>query len=240
VTWPGADLERCGIGERSWAPMGVACWYPVDLLRPEGTFEVWRRRADDRETRAVSVSAYPYPEQRIDLEDDTRVRLSDAALERSRRESARIAELWPSERPRRFELPLSPPLEKMPSGGRFGSRRIFNGEPRSPHTGSDYSAPAGAAVLAVAAGRVRLAEEHFFAGNSVFIDHGDGLISMYFHLRDILVAVGDEVGRGEKIGRVGATGRASGAHLHFGLRWHGARIDPELLLGPPEAIPDLP
>ena len=82
--------------------------------------------------------------------------------------------------------------------------------------------------------------EFFFSGRSVFLDHGDGLISMYFHLSRRSVAAGDEVKRGQEIGRVGATGRATGPHLHFGVRWHGARVDPALLLGPPAEIRTLP
>jgi murein DD-endopeptidase MepM/ murein hydrolase activator NlpD len=77
---------------------------------------------------------------------------------------------------------------------------------------------------------VVLAEAHFFGGNSVFIHHGDGLVSMYLHLDRIDVATGDEVDRAQTVGAVGSTGRATGPHLHFGLRWHGARVDPELLL----------
>ncbi len=82
-----------------------------------------------------------------------------------------------------------------------------------------------------------LAEEHFFAGNSVFVDHGDGLISMSFHMSRIDVTAGETVRRGQRLGTVGATGRATGPHLHFGLRWHGARVDPALLLGDPDAVP---
>ena len=88
----------------------------------------------------------------------------------------------------------------------------------------------GTPVLAAAPGVVALAEEHFFGGNSVFIDHGDGLFTMYLHLSEILVKPGQEVRAGDRVGLVGATGRASGPHLHFGVRWRGARIDPAVLL----------
>jgi len=239
VRWPGVDLVRCGIDDRSWMPLANACWYPVDLLRTAGGFEVWRVDVDGRRSRSLQVAAYPYPEQRITLEDDSKVNLSAADSARAQRESVRIAALWPRESPRRFDLPLAPPLAELPAGGRFGARRIFNDQPRSPHTGVDFSAPEGTAVLAVAAGEVRLAEGHFFAGNSVFIDHGDGLVSMYFHLSGIDVEPGDEVERGQPIGRVGQSGRASGPHLHFGVRWHGARVDPIWLLAPEEQLPRL-
>jgi murein DD-endopeptidase MepM/ murein hydrolase activator NlpD len=86
-------------------------------------------------------------------------------------------------------------------------------------------------VLAAASGTVVLAGDQYYAGNSIFIDHGHELITMYFHLEELQVHSGQAVKRGQPIGTVGATGRATGAHLHFGARWHGARIDPELLLG---------
>ena len=94
-------------------------------------------------------------------------------------------------------------------------------------------------MLAVADGTVVLAAEHFFSGNSVFVDHGDGLISMYFHFSKIGVKAGQQVKRGEELGRVGSTGRASGPHLHLGVRWHGARVDPEQLLTAPLSFPSL-
>jgi len=224
------------MGGREWAPRDGACWYPVDLLAAD-RIELVRWRSGRRETRSVAVASYPYDVQRIQIEDESRVNLSPENQARAGRESARISQLWPLEGESRFQLPLGSPLAELPSGGRFGARRIINGEPRSPHTGVDYSADTGDPILAVAAGEVVLAEEHFFAGNSVFLDHGDGLISMYFHMSRIDVAKGDLVERGQTIGLVGATGRATGPHLHFGLRWHGLRVDPGLLLGSPSEIP---
>ncbi|MDE2978565.1 MAG: M23 family metallopeptidase [Acidobacteriota bacterium] len=124
----------------------------------------------------------------------------------------------------------------MPAGGRFGAKRIINGEPRSPHTGADYAVPQGTPVLAVEDAVVALAGEFFFSGNAVFLDHGNGLISMYFHLHEVFVEQGDEVPRGRLIGTVGSTGRSTGPHLHFGIRWQGARVDPALWLGEPASI----
>ncbi len=92
-------------------------------------------------------------------------------------------------------------------------------------------------MLAAADGVVALVAEHFFGGNSVFLDHGDGLITMYFHLSRVDVAEGRQLRRGECLGAVGSTGRATGPHLHFGVRWRGARVDPSLLLGDPARIP---
>ncbi len=112
---------------------------------------------------------------------------------------------------------------------------MFNGQPRSPHGGADFKAKPGTLVRAAADGRVVVAEDQYFPGRAVFIDHGDGLISMSFHFSEILVKEGDEVKRGDPIGRVGATGRVTGPHLHFALRWHGARVDPAILLDLPGA-----
>jgi murein DD-endopeptidase MepM/ murein hydrolase activator NlpD len=105
--------------------------------------------------------------------------------------------------------------------------------------GSDHAVPVGAPVLAVADGTVVLAQDLFYPGNAVFIDHGDGLISMYFHLSDIDVEAGQEVRKGDRLGKVGTTGRSTGPHLFFGVRWHNARIDPRFLLEDPALIPAL-
>jgi murein DD-endopeptidase MepM/ murein hydrolase activator NlpD len=235
VRWPGADLEECALGDRTWKPLADACYYPIDLLAT-GSLDLERRTAGTREVRSVRITDYPYDVQRIELEDDTHVDLSPENLARVERENLRIGVLWASELDTDLRLPLSAPLADLPDGGRFGARRIINGEPRSPHTGVDYAAGPGTPVLAVADGAVVLAEEHFFAGNSVFVDHGNGLISMYFHLSEISVAADQRVRRGQTLGRVGATGRATGSHLHFGLRWHGSRIDPSVLLAPPDRL----
>jgi murein DD-endopeptidase MepM/ murein hydrolase activator NlpD len=188
------------------------------------------------ETTPVRVGAYPYPVERLQVAPG-KVNLGPEDAARAEREASQIRRLWGLETPRRFELPLGPPLEPLPAGRSFGNRRILNGEPRSPHSGVDYTASLGEPVLAVADGTVVLAEEHFFAGNSVFVDHGDGLISMSFHLSRIDVKPGDEVRRGQVLGLVGATGRVTGPHLHFAIRWHGARIDAGLLIGPVDQVP---
>lgn len=229
VRWGGADLVSCSLGGRTWAPLDGACWYAIDLDRA-GTLELARRSRAGVATRRVRVGAYPYPIQRLEVEEKY-VEPPPAERARIAREAARVAALWALETPRRFALPLAPPLAPLPGSSRFGARRVFNGQPRSPHSGADYAAAPGTPVRAVADGRVALAEEQYFAGRAVYIDHGDGLLSMAFHLSEILVGPGEEVRRGQEIGRSGATGRVTGPHLHFGVRWHGARVDPALLLG---------
>ena len=126
----------------------------------------------------------------------------------------------------------------QPTGG-FGLRRVLNGQPRSPHAGYDWAAPTGTPVLAVNGGRVVLVAEHFFAGRSVVIDHGLGLFTLYFHLSEIRVSVGERITDGQPIGAVGATGRVTGPHLHLAAILGGARVDPEslLALAPPPNPP---
>lgn len=229
VRWAGPGLLACQQGERRWEPAEGACLYPIDLAAT-GELELVRRSTGGVATRRVTIGDYPYPTQQLEV-DGKYVAPSAADLERIARERERVTALWSLDTPRRWTLPLGSPLADLPAAGRFGARRIFNGEPRSPHSGADFAARRGTAVRAVADGRVVLAEDHYFAGKGVYIDHGDGLVSMSFHLDQIAVAAGDEVRRGEAIGAVGATGRVTGPHLHFALRWRGARIDPEILFG---------
>ncbi len=118
-----------------------------------------------------------------------------------------------------------------PISGVFGSQRILNGEARSPHLGTDFAAPAGAPVKSAAAGVVVLAHpDLFLTGRTVMIDHGLGLTTVYAHMSRLDVADGDAVAAGQVIGAVGATGRATGPHLHFGVSWLDVRLDPETVL----------
>jgi len=123
------------------------------------------------------------------------------------------------------------PLDGVKTGGNFGKRRVLNGQVRSPHSGVDLPSPTGTPVHATQAGRVVLAEELFFAGNSVVLDHGLGIYTLYGHLSEIGVKVGDAVTAGEVIGKVGATGRVTGPHLHWGLEVGGARVNALQIVG---------
>ena len=121
--------------------------------------------------------------------------------------------------------------------GRFGNQRIYNGTPGAAHSGMDIAAPGGTPVKAPAAGVVTLADELYITGGTILLDHGHGVSSNFLHLSRMDVQVGDEVAQGQVLGAVGATGRATGPHLHWGMNWFEVRIDPLLVLGEPAASP---
>ena len=115
--------------------------------------------------------------------------------------------------------------------GRFGSHRILNGEPRSPHTGLDIAPGQGALIVAPLGGKVSLVSDQYYTGNTMVIDHGHGLSSVYAHMEKALVTEGQMVAQGDEIGIVGMTGRATGPHLHWGMNWYGERLNAGVALG---------
>lgn len=131
------------------------------------------------------------------------------------------------------------PLDGVTTGGNFGKRRVLNGTPGSPHSGVDFPAVTGTPIHAAQSGRVALAQELFFSGNTVVVDHGLGIYTFYGHLSEIDVKPGDELQSGQVLGKVGATGRVTGSHLHWGLTVERARVNPlqlvKILGGPNEA-----
>jgi murein DD-endopeptidase MepM/ murein hydrolase activator NlpD len=182
---------------------------------------------------AVTIHTRTFPTQPLTLPKGM-VDLDAATLARVETERAELrAALAAGVDERLWRGPFRAPIDGgRPTGG-YGLRRIINGQPRSPHTGYDWAAPVGTPVLAVNAGRAALVAEHFFAGRHVVVDHGLGLFTFYYHLDETRVALGDAVAAGQVIGAVGATGRVTGAHLHFGVVLGGARVDPEALLALP-------
>jgi murein DD-endopeptidase MepM/ murein hydrolase activator NlpD len=240
VRWSSPRTKRCGMGGRSWTALQETCYYPVDLLEKPGVIKISRRGIGPAEFAQISVRPYPYGTEPIELGNIPQANPSPADLQRNSREQARLDKVWRRrEGPARFTLPLGAPANPPPEGKGFGAKWIFNGKPDASefHTGADYALPLGTPIAAAADGTVVVAEDLFFPGNAVFIDHGDGLITMYFHLSEIKVQAGHDVKRGDTVGLVGLTGRASGPHLHVGVRWHNARVDPQLLFGDPSKIP---
>jgi murein DD-endopeptidase MepM/ murein hydrolase activator NlpD len=240
VRWSVPGTKRCGMGGRSWAALQETCYYPIDLLQKPGLIKVSRRGVGPAKFAQISVGPASYGTQEIDLGDIPQANPSPEDLRRNARDQALVAKVWARrEGPARFTLPLGTPATPPPEAKGFGAKWIFKGQPGSAedHSGVDYALAAGTPVAALADGTVVIAEDLFFTGKAVFIDHGDGLISMYFHFSELKVQAGQDVKRGETLGLVGSTGRATGPHLHLGVRWHDARINPQPLLEDPAKIP---
>jgi len=183
--------------------------------------------------RAVKVARRDYKIQRIDGLPPRQVTPTPEDLVRIRADNAAIARA----RARDTGEPLFMSRFVWPVHGRvsgvFGSQRILNGEARRPHSGVDIAAPAGTPVAATADGIVRVAHgDMYFTGRTVVIDHGHGLTSVYAHMSRISVRAGQRVAKGETIGAVGASGRATGPHLHWGVALFKTHLDPVLLVGP--------
>ncbi len=177
-----------------------------------------------------------FPEQHLNL-PPRQVSPDRNAMDRHRRERAELDRIFSRPQQARFwDKPFQLPVQgKLLSP--FGVQRILNGQPRSYHSGVDQRARLGEPVASSGGGQVVLVADHFFAGKSVYIDHGMGILTMYFHLSRIDVSEGDRVMAGQIIGLAGATGRASGPHLHWGARVHNCKVDPLALLRALEASP---
>lgn len=183
------------------------------------------------ETHRLPITSRQWSIQNIEGVPPRTVNPPQDALDRIRSEAAQVtdARSHQSEQPwflRGFIWPLEGTIT-----GVFGSQRVFNGHPRRPHFGTDIAAPEGTAIRAPAAGRVALAHaDMFFSGGTIIIDHGFGVSTSYLHLSEISVTVDDEIEQGDMIGKVGATGRATGPHLCWRLNWFQTRLDPELVV----------
>ena len=206
-TRPGASSWRIAVVEPGRIPRTAA-----------GRFVIDRRQ--------FSVQRLTLPRAMVELDPAMERR---AALEREA-----LVTLYRTITPARlWRGPFTRPVAAAEPPTGFGARRILNGRPRAPHTAVDYTAPAGTPVVAANSGRVAMVADFFFLGRLVVLDHGLGLYTLYSHLDSAAVGIGDRVDRGQTIGAVGATGRATGPHLHWGVQLGGARLDPLALLDLP-------
>lgn len=210
----------------------------IPLTTSPGDQRITVRYADATENRyTFRVESKEYAAQHITLTNKRQVNPSARDLRRIKRENKRMRAVFAHYDVRA----VNQAVFEQPADGRisgtFGLRRFFNDEERQPHQGVDFAAPTGTAVRAPADGKVALTGNFFFNGESIFLDHGQGVISMMNHLSRIDVREGQDIKRGEVIGAVGATGRATGPHLHWTLSLNNARVDPLLFLPPvPEPV----
>jgi murein DD-endopeptidase MepM/ murein hydrolase activator NlpD len=255
AAWPAClelqgDFTQGGLISGSVAPGSIVKLngVPLDVL-PMGTFvagfgrdapakaEVTVGSGNGDCTRSVTITQREYNIQRVEGVPQKTVTPSAEHQARIARERSLVG----AAKGKRIERPdlLLEALAGFdwpavgPKSGVYGSQRFFNGVPRSPHYGVDVALPAGSPVTAPSSGVVTLAEpDLFFSGGTIILDHGYGFSSSFLHLSKIGVEVGQEVKRGEKIGEIGATGRATGPHLDWRMSWRSERIDPELLVPP--------
>jgi murein DD-endopeptidase MepM/ murein hydrolase activator NlpD len=204
-----------GIGRDESGPVRV------DVQRPDGLSE----------SASITVTPRDWPIERIDGVPPATVNPPPAIAERIEREQAMVVAARERDDDRAdFVQGFVWPVQGRISG-RFGNQRVYNGSPKSPHSGMDIAVPQGTPVLAPAAGIVTFANaDLYLTGGTVLLDHGHGVSSNFLHLSRIDVKVGDRVEQGQVIGAVGATGRATGPHLHWGMNWFDVRIDPLLVL----------
>jgi murein DD-endopeptidase MepM/ murein hydrolase activator NlpD len=178
----------------------------------------------------VTVKAQKFPTTELKVEDRY-VELSPEDAARAAREAEETDAIYATVTPECYwSEPFLAPIHGAKDGKNFGHRRVFNGQPRAPHSGADLRADVGTPVYAANRGRVVLAQNLFYSGNAVIVDHGFGLYTVYLHLSKMDLAPGAIVERGQRLGLAGATGRVTGPHLHWGVRIVDARVDPFSLL----------
>lgn len=196
---------------------------------PQATVTVQTKEGAVR-SHTFEIAGREYDIQRIDGLPDAQVNPGPQIMRRVRRESAEIAAARSLDEDRMdFKAGFIWPVRGRISGI-YGSQRILNGQPRQPHYGIDIAAPVGTRVLAPASGRVTYAEDMYFSGGTLVVDHGQNLSSSFLHLQEILVEVDEYVEQGQPIALVGATGRVTGPHLDWRMNWHQQRLDPGLLM----------
>ncbi len=210
--------------ERWYAAVGL----PLDIAPGNASISI----ADGRRV-VFNVQQNEYGEQRLTLKNENFVTPNQEQLERIGRERKAIDAALRNFRDQEMnDISLLAPLDGRRSSS-FGLRRFFNDQPRSPHKGMDIAANEGVAIKSPRDGIVTATGNYYFNGNTVIVDHGQGLVTMYCHLSEIQVEEGDNVDTGKKQGEVGATGRVTGPHLHFGTYLNGTAVDPAILLVSP-------
>lgn len=231
TTWPGALVFVDGEALATASADGT---FIVGFDRDQtGSVAIEARAGDRSVRRAIDIARVDFPSTRINGLPAATVTPSDPALlARIRREVALKTEGFASRiDAAHFRDGFTWPLDQFRISSRWGSQRILNGTPARPHYGIDLAAPAGTPILAPAAGRVTLSQPDLhFEGGLVLIDHGQGLITAYLHQSRILVETGQDLQRGDVIGRVGMSGRATGPHLCWRAKWRDRNLDPSLFI----------
>jgi murein DD-endopeptidase MepM/ murein hydrolase activator NlpD len=224
----GRKVAAVSVGAHTWqAVIGI----DVDVRPARYTLKV-DAHSNSRayhDTITLQVRSRTFPTRRLTV-DPSFVNPPREVQSRIQDEARLLNKLWATSASSRLWSGQFVQPVPGPSTSRFGSRSIFNGVPRSRHTGEDFAGAEGTPVIAPNAGRVALAQDLYFSGNTVVIDHGLGLFSLLAHLSAIEVKQGEQVTTGQRIGRLGATGRVTGPHLHWAVRINRARIDPSSLL----------
>jgi len=206
-------------------------WVGLPLSLKTGDYSAYWRTKEGDKPLSFSVKDKKYQEQHLTVKNK-HVNLSTEQLTRVRRETPEIRGAMDTFKPVIYDLPehLVQPTEGRISSS-FGLRRVFNGQPRNPHSGMDIAASTGTPVLSALNGKIAAIGDYYFNGKTVIVDHGQGLTTLYCHLsKTEALKVGDKVDAGTKLGEVGATGRVTGPHLHWTVTLNGARVDPALFL----------
>ena len=222
------DVPAVRTAERTWRAL-----VGIDLDVAPGphdvTVDVDLPGGAARMTHRLEVKTRVFP-RRVLTVDEAFVNPPASAADRIQREAQALAALWAAAPgPALWQGPFIAPVPQ-PSNSAFGTRSVYNGQPRSAHGGADFRSPAGTPVTAPNAGRVVLARDLYYTGQTVVIDHGLGMLSLFAHLSAIDVTSGSMVTTGQRLGLVGATGRVTGPHLHWAVRVGGARVDPLAVL----------
>lgn len=232
ATEPRPAVSRDGVPV--WVSRQATQWVaavglPLSLQPGEQQVEV---RSTNGAARTITFTVKPkrYPVQHVTLRDQAMVEPPADVMARIERESAHLKAVRSQWRETAATDAAFVQPAKGRLSGRFGGSRVLNGKPRAPHAGLDVAVMTGTAVLAPADGVILDIGDYYFCGKTMFIDHGNGLLSLFCHLSEWDAKVGDSVRKGQAVARSGATGRASGPHLHWSVYLNGTSVEPELFL----------